>query len=142
MNINQPDKRSIEYFAVNPVAYQNVINKLAEMPYNQVASTLNEFAAGSRAMFDKLPPAPKLKGPGGQVIPNVPEPGTGANLKGNGADALGVGIEPDNNEHPGWTRQDKMDQRPDAVQQYDTKEDCWWVKDPDNIDKPGAGGAE
>lgn len=77
MQPNQPKQPPITYFVVNPQTFQNVANKLGEMPYSQVANVLQDLISTSKAMFDELPTTPKFKGPGGQVVTDPPVNGAG-----------------------------------------------------------------
>ncbi len=73
--MNQPaqQQKPVTYFAVQPQQFQNVVNKLSELPYNEVAGVLQDFVGTSRAMFDELPPVPPMTGPGGSLVDN-PDP--------------------------------------------------------------------
>lgn len=67
MNPNPPDQK-VTYFIVTPQNFQAVVNKLGELPYKEIAGIMQNFLTQSRAMFDPVPPVPKMEGPGGRVV--------------------------------------------------------------------------
>jgi hypothetical protein len=73
MNQQPPAQKPITYFIVTPETFQAVANKLATMPYQEVAGLMQDFAGTSRAMFDEppsaKPPAPVDERPGWTLFP-------------------------------------------------------------------------
>lgn len=65
--------REIDHYSINPQVFQDVVNKLSTLPYNQVAELLNRLINTSKAQFA---PAPRpMEGPGGKVVDNPPDGG-------------------------------------------------------------------
>jgi hypothetical protein len=133
-----PAQKPITYFIVQPEQFQAVCNRLAKLPYDEVAGLIQEFVGTSRAMFDPLP-APA----GGKPIsPDPNAPGDGKIIKSNGDDSdepAGITVKG----RPGYTPLLEKDSRPYIAQEYDADNDCWWIKDSDAvIDKGEPGGAE
>ncbi len=119
----QPEQRPITYFIVQTKAFQDVCQKLGTLPYAEVGGLIQEFVGTSRAMFDPLPAIPPAAGAPGKEPPPAEPPG-----KGNGED-LGPRAGIIDASRPGWTKADAQDPTPGIKQEFDAKNDCWWIKD-------------
>lgn len=133
-------QKPIKYFIVTPEAYQLALSKLAKFPYDEVAGIMNEFAAGTRAMFDEPPPMPKMAGPGGQVVTNIDDT---SDRKPPGQVDPGAGLDKITSRiRPGWTPSHEQSAEPGITQEYDPDGDFWWTKDPPDTLQTEKGRAE